>query len=317
MINRRHLLAALAGLSFAGPTLAQTVAPTGTASGTAPIKVVATFSILGDFVRAVGKDRVALTTLVGPDGDAHVYTPSPNDGKVLAEAALIVTNGLKFEGWIDRLVKASGAKAPVIMATKGVTTLKAAGGHSHGHGHGHGHSHAEVDPHAWQNVLNAKIYAVNIRDALIAVDPEGAAGYRANTEAYLAELDTLETEIRAALARVPAEKRRIITSHDAFAYFGAAYGIRFIAPRGVSTEAEASAQDVARLIRQIRAEKITAVFVETISDPRLIERIAKETGARVGGRIYSDALSKPAGPAPTYIEMMRHNIRTLAGTLTS
>ncbi len=315
MIDRRHLLAALAGLSFAGPTLAQTVAPTGTASGTAPVKVVATFSILGDFVRAVGRDRVALTTLVGPDGDAHVYTPSPNDGKVLAEAALIVTNGLKLEGWIERLVKASGARAPVLAATHGVTTLKAAGGH--GHGHDHGHSHAEVDPHAWQNVLNAKIYAANIRDALIAVDPEGAASYRANTEAYLAELDALEAEIRAALARVPAEKRRIITSHDAFAYFGAAYGIRFIAPRGVSTEAEASAQDVARLIRQIRAEKITAVFVETISDPRLIERIAKETGARVGGRIYSDALSGPNGPAPTYIEMMRHNIRTLAGALTS
>jgi zinc/manganese transport system substrate-binding protein len=275
------------------------------------LRVVATFSILGDFVKEVGGDRVALTTLVGPNGDAHVYSPTPADARRLAEARVAFVNGLKFDGWIGRLVRSSGTKATVVEAAKGVRPLRA----EEAHGRGGAHAHGEVDPHAWQSVANARIYVANIRDALIAADPAGKELYEANAEAYLARLDQLEAEVKAAIARIPAERRRIITGHDSFAYFEAAYGLDFVAPQGVSTEAEASAKDVARIIRQIRAEKIGAVFLENVSDPRLVERIAGETGARIGERLYSDALSGPDGPAGTYIDMMRHNIRALGAAL--
>jgi len=212
-------------------------------------------------------------------------------------------------------VKSSGTKAAMIEAAKGVKTLKAAP--EPGHGHGHGHGHAEVDPHAWQNVANAKIYVTNIRDALAAADPAGKGAYEANATAYLAKLDELERDIGAAVAKIPAERRKIITGHDAFAYFEAAYGLDFIAPRGVSTEAEASAKDVARIIRQIKRDKIEAVFLENVSDPRLVEQIARETGARIGGKLYSDALSPEGGPAATYIDMMRHNIGAFSTALSS
>lgn len=312
MLSRRVLIAAFAGLALAGTAQAQTQAT--------KVPVVSTFSILGDFVREVGGDRIALTTLVGPDGDGHVYTPSPNDARAVAEAKVVFANGLNFEGWIERLVKASGTKAAMVTATDGVKTIRVPGskGHSHGHSHdhSHGHSHAgEVDPHAWQNIPNARVYVGNIRDALIKADPEGKAIYEANAGAYLAKLDALDAEIRAAVARIPAAERRIVTSHDSFGYFASAYGLTFTAPRGISTEAEPAARDIARLIRQIRADKIRAVFLENITDPRMIERIAKETGVKVGGKLYSDALSPADGPAPTYIEMMRHNIRTLGAAL--
>lgn len=305
---RRTLLASIACLlPLSG------MAQTTPAQQPAPIKVVATFSILGDFVREVGGSRVELTTLVGANGDAHVYAPSPSDARKVAEAAIVVVNGLKFEGWIDKLVKASGTKAAIATATTGIKTIKAAEDKNHSHGH----SHSAVDPHAWQNVANATTYVANIRDALVAADPAGKDIYTANASAYMLKLDALDAEIRAATARIPADARRIITSHDAFGYFADAYGLTFIAPRGVSTEAEASAQDVARIIRQIKAQNARAVFVENISDPRLSERIAKETGARIGGRLYSDALSATDGPASTYIDMMRHNIKTLSAALTS
>jgi len=309
MIARRSLVAlALFAACLAGaapPALAQAD----------KLKVVATFSILGDLVRNVGGERVGVTTLVGPDGDAHVYSPTPADARKLSEAKVVFTNGLKFEGWINRLVKSSGTKAKVVEAAKGVRPLKAEAGHG---GHDHGHSHAgEVDPHAWQDAANAKLYVAAIRDALIAADPQGRSTYEANAAAYLAKLDDLDREIRAKIARIPADRRKVITSHDAFQYFEKAYGLAFIAPQGVSTEAEASARDVARIVQQIRKEKIPAVFLETISDPRLIERIAQETGARIGGRLYSDALSGPDGPAATYIDMMRHNVEALSQALTS
>jgi zinc/manganese transport system substrate-binding protein len=185
-----------------------------------------------------------------------------------------------------------------------------------GDSHGHGHSHGAVDPHAWQSVANAKVYAANIRDALAAADPAGKAQYEANAKAYLDKLDALDKEIRAAVNAIPKERRRVITSHDAFAYFRAAYGIEFVAPQGVSTESEASAQDVARIIKQIRAQKIPAVFLENVSDRRLVERIADETGAKVGGTLYSDALSKVDGAAPTYLDLMRHNLREITRALT-
>jgi zinc/manganese transport system substrate-binding protein len=304
---RRTLLAAIASL-LPLSAMAQT-APSEQQS--ASLKVVASFSILGDFVREVGGSRVEVTTLVGANGDAHVYAPSPSDARKVAEAAVVVVNGLKFEGWIEKLIKASGTKASVVTTTTGIKTIKAAEEKDHGHSHG------AVDPHAWQNAGNAKIYVANIRDALIAADPAGKDAYTANASTYIAKLDALDAEIKAAAHSIPVDARRIITSHNAFGYFAAAYGVTFVAPRGVSTEAEASAQDVARIIRQIKAQKARAVFVENISDPRLSERIAKETGARIGGRLYSDALSAADGPASTYIDMMRHNIKTLSTALTS
>jgi zinc/manganese transport system substrate-binding protein len=310
MLNRRNLFVAALFLGLA-PAAAQTPAP----AAVTPLPVVATFSILGDFVREIGGARVTLTTLVGPNGDGHVYAPTPADARRVADAKLVVVNGLKFEGWIDRLIKASGTKAPVIVATKSIKPLKTQDDDKHGHSHGH--DHGEFDPHAWQDVRNARVYVANIRDALIAADPDGRGVYEANANAYLARLDALDAEVREAVARIPADRRRVITSHDAFAYFEAAYGVDFVAPQGVSTEAEASARDVGRIIRQIRNQKIPAVFMENVTDQRLIERIAKETGARIGGRLYSDALSMPDGNAGTYIEMMRHNIRAISTALVS
>ncbi|MBN9446502.1 MAG: metal ABC transporter substrate-binding protein, partial [Bosea sp.] len=300
MLNRRLLLLSglVAGAGLSLPVFAQEKsAQDKPAEG--KLAVVASFSILADFVRAVGGERVALTTLVGPDGDAHVYSPSPADAKAMAAASLVVVNGLKFEGWLTRLLKSSGTKAKLATATEGITPLKM---QDDGHGHGHGGE----DPHAWQSVSNAKVYVANILKALSAADPAGKAIYEANAAAYLAKLDALETEIKAAVARIPADRRKAITSHDAFAYFAKAYGIAFVAPQGVSTEAEASARDVGRIIRQVKAQKVPAVFLENISNPRLAEQIARESGARIGGRLYSDALSGSDGPAGTYIAMMKH-----------
>jgi zinc/manganese transport system substrate-binding protein len=286
--------------------------PAGAQAPAEKLKVVATFSILGDLVHNVGGERIELSTLVGPDGDAHVYAPTPADGRRLAEAKVVLANGLRLEGWITRLIKSSGTKAAVVESARGITPLTEASEPGHG-----AHSHGGVDPHAWQDVANAKIYVVNIRDALVAADPEGRQAYEANAAAYLQKLDALDADVKAAIAQIPVDRRKIITSHDAFAYFEHAYGLDFIAPQGISTEAEASAKDVARIILQIKREKIRAVFVENISDPRLIERIAKETGAKIGERVYSDALSPSDGPAATYIEMMRHNIRAFGTALSS
>ena len=273
------------------------------------LPVVATFSILGDFVKNVGGDRLSVTLLVGPEGDAHVYQPSPADAKKLAGAKVIFANGFKFEGWIERLIKASGTKANVVVATKGIKPREMA---DEDHDHGQG-----VDPHAWQSIANARIYVANIRDALVAADPGGKVAYEKNAADYLAKLAAVETEVKEGIAKIPAERRKIITSHDAFGYFGTTYGFEFIAPQGVSTETEVSARDVAKIIRQIKAQKIPAVFLENISDPRLMQRIADETGAKIGGKVYSDSLSAAGGPAATYIDMMRHNIRQFSAALTS
>jgi zinc/manganese transport system substrate-binding protein len=278
-------------------------------------KVIASFSILADIAKNIGGDRAEIASLVGAGGDAHVYTPTPADARKVAAAGLVIVNGLGFEGWLSRLIKSSNSKATVIVATKGITPRKqtsAAHGHNHSHKH---HDHEDADPHTWQSVVNAKIYATNIRDALVAADPAGAEVYRANATAYLARLDALDTEIRDAVATLPAERRRVISTHDAFGYFAERYGIEFIAPQGVSTESEATARDVARIITQIRTQKIPAVFLENISDPRLMRRIASESGAKLGGTLFSDALTDEKGPAPTYIDMMRYNIKTLTSAL--
>ena len=270
----------------------------------APVDVVATFSILGDMVRQVGGDRVSVTTLVGPDSDAHVYQPTPADARAVAGARLLVINGLGFEGWIDRLTEASGYQGRIVTATAGVETRRMADP-----------DRGAIDPHAWQSLANARIYVRNIADGLAAIDPAGAEIYRGNAARYMEKIDAVEAQVRAAVDSLPAERRKVVTSHDAFGYLSAAYGIEFHAPVGFSTEAEASAGDVARLIRQINKEKIPAVFVENISDRRLLDQIVRETGAQIGGTLYSDALSKEDEPAGTHLGMMLHNIRTLVAAL--
>ena len=279
------------------------------------LPVVASFSILGDLTARVGGDRIALTTLVGPDGDAHVFEPGPGDARAVSEAKLLVVNGLGFEGWMDRLKGAAGFDGIEVVATSGVEPLKLA--EDDDHGHDHGHDHGAIDPHAWQNVANAEIFVRNIAVGLEQADPAGAAVYRANAEAYLAELKALDEDIRTSLAAVPAERRVLVTSHDAFGYFAAAYDLRVLATQGISTESEASAADVAGLIRQIRKDGVQAVFVENVTDPRLLEQIVRETGARIGGTLYSDALSPPGTPAATYVGMMRHNAEAITAAFQS
>ena len=264
------------------------------------LNIVASFSILGDLVRNIGGERVSVTTLVGPDGDAHVYVPTPADAKKIADAKLVVVNGFGLEGWLPRLVKSAGGKASIVTATAGIAPLTLG---------------SDADPHAWQSVANARIYVGNIRDALVAADPASAEHFRANADAYLAKLDALDREVRAAIAQIPESRRRVISTHSAFGYFAAAYGVEFIAPVGVSTESEASARDIADIITQVRSAKIPAVFLENVSDPRLIRRISAETGAKVGGTLYSDSLTAEKGDAPTYIEMVRHNIKALTSAL--
>jgi zinc/manganese transport system substrate-binding protein len=266
----------------------------------ARLNVVASFSILGDFVKEVGGDRVEVTTLVGPDGDVHVYTPTPADARKITDAKLLVVNGFGLEGWLPRLLQAAGGKASIVTATGGIAPLRLG---------------SDADPHAWQSVSNAEKYVANIRDALAAADPADADLFRQNAQAYLAKLEELDGEVRQAVSQIPEDHRKVISTHDAFGYFAARYGIQFIAPIGVSTEAEPSARDVARIIAQVRASHIPAVFLERIGDPRLMRRISAESGARLGGTLYSDALTDEKGEAPTYIDMVRHNIRTLTSAL--
>ena len=321
MQSRRCLLkiAAIAVLSvgttvFAGPR-SQAADPR--------LKVVASFSILGNMVETVGGDRVRVTTLVGPDGDAHVFEPSPADASAIADANVVFINGLGLEqGWMPRLIEASGYKGPVVVTSKGIKPLKMEEeedehGKAEADSGGHG-PHMVDDPHAWQNLANGKIYVENIVAGLSAVDPAGAETYRASGRTYIAEIDKLDAEVRVKLAAIPQSRRKIVTTHDAFRYFGKAYDLELLAPEGVSTEAEASADDVAKLIRQIRKDKITAVFLENMSDNRLLTQISNETGAKIGGTVYSDALSPPSGPASTYLAMFRHNLgeftRALAGS---
>jgi zinc/manganese transport system substrate-binding protein len=275
------------------------------------LKVVATFSILGDLAANVGGDRVDVTTLVGPNGDVHVYAPTTADAQAVRDAGLVIVNGLGLEGWLPRLVSSSGSHAITVVASQGVPPRKVAAGEMLSRDRGEG----AVDPHAWQSVANAEVYVGNIRDAMAAADPAGAATYNANASAYLAELQRLDADVRAALAPIPADRRKVISTHDAFGYFAAAYDIDFMAPQGVSTDTEPSARDIAAIIAQIRKDKIPAVFLENISDPRLMRQIAAETGAAIGGTLYSDSLTETSGAAPSYVAMVRHNVATIAHAL--
>ncbi|MEQ1863373.1 MAG: zinc ABC transporter substrate-binding protein [Micropepsaceae bacterium] len=264
------------------------------------LKVVASFSILGDMTARIAGDRIELKTLVGPDGDAHVFEPTPADARAVAQAQLVIVNGLNYEPWVERLLKSTKAKAKVAVASAEVEPLQFGTG---------------TDPHTWQDARSAIAYAENITRALVAIDKPNVEFYKANAVAYVDELRRLDAEIRASFASIPATRRRVITTHDAFAYFGKAYGLEFIAPLGTSTEEQVSAKEVAALIVQIKREKISAVFVENVSDPRLIEQIARETGAKLGGKLYSDALSTKQGAAPTYIALMRHNAKLLTAAM--
>ena len=282
------------------PAAAMAVFAMATASLAADkIPVLASFSILGDLVRVVGSDRVAVTTLVGPDEDAHVFEPKASDAKNLLQTKLMVTNGLDFEPWAQKLVKSSGYKGPVAVASQGIQTRSMPG------------KNAGTDPHAWQDPTHVLLYVRNIAAALGKLDPAGASIYQANSEAYAKELQALDADAKAQIAAIPQPKRKVITSHDAFGYFGAHYGIAFYAPQGMSTEAEPSAKGVAQLIRQIKKEQIKAVFVENMSSPKLLAQLSQDAGVTAGATLYVDALSKATGPADSYLKLMRHNITQL------
>jgi zinc/manganese transport system substrate-binding protein len=298
MLTRRNMLV-LTG--FAGMLCSES------ALGEDRLAVVATFSILGDLVKNVSGDEVKLTTLVGPNANIHVYSPTATDAKSVAAAKVVFVNGLGLEGWMTRLIAASGAKAVMVIVSNGVNPL---GIEDHDH-----FGQLVADPHAWQSVANAKIYVANIRDGLSKADPAGKDIYDTNAKSYLGRLNALEKEVKEAISRIPPDRRKVLTTHRAFGYFADAYGVEFISPEGVSTEAEPSAKDVAKMITQIREEKIPAVFMENISDPRLVQQIANETGAKIGGTLYSDALSDANGPARSYIDMMRNNVRQLDNAL--
>ncbi|MDD0997671.1 metal ABC transporter substrate-binding protein [Pseudomonas sp. TNT2022 ID1044] len=267
------------------------------------LQVVTSFSILADMTQHVGGEHIQITNMVGPDADAHTYEPTPNDAQALLKAKLIIKNGLGFEPWLDRLVASSEAKAPVITASRGVIPrdLDEDG-------------ETVPDPHAWHNLANAELYVANITKALIAADPAHKADYQRNSTAYLKQIYTLLAEAKAKLGALPPGNRKIVTSHDAFGYLGQAYGIDFMAPQGLSTEREPSAADVAALITQIRQAKVKAVFMENIKDARLLKQIADESGARIGGTLYSDALAA-TGPASTFTGLFEYNLNTLYNAL--
>ncbi len=301
--NRRFLLVSLA-LALSIPLAAPAAEP---------VAVTASFSILGDLVSVVGGPRVKVTTLVGPDQDAHSFEPRPTDAKTLLTTQLLVTNGLGFEPWADKLAKAAGYKGDKVVATtglKGLTPAPAPGADKH-KGHS-GHSHGTIDPHAWQDPHNVVIYVRNIAAGLTRVDPAGAATYRTNADAYIKELQALDTWAQAQFAGLTPAQRKVITSHDAFGYLGARYQIQFLAPQGVNTDVEPSAKQVAQLIRQIQREKIRAVFVENMSNPRLMAQLSRDAGVTVGVALYSDALSRAGQPGATYLQLMRHNVSQIA-----
>jgi zinc/manganese transport system substrate-binding protein len=268
------------------------------------IAVTASFSILGDLVRAVGGERVAVSTLVGPNEDAHVFEPKPADAKAILGTRLLVTNGLGFEPWANKLARSAGYKGEVLVASKDVKTRQVTDAKGHAH-------HGDTDPHAWQNPMNVVQYVRNIATGLAKVDPAGATTYQANAERYAKELIVFDTWAQAQFAAIPVDKRKVITSHDAFGYLAAHYQIRILAPQGVNTNSEPSARQVAQLIQQIKREKIRAVFVENMSSPKLIAQLSQDAGATVGASLYADALSAPDQPGATYLQMMRHNVTQL------
>ena len=293
-INRRFILCGLLG------GLCAWSSAHGQTSQAKKLQVVATFSILADMTREVAGDAATVTSLVAANADAHVFEPTPKDAMRLKSADLVIVNGLKFEGWIDRLVKSSGYKGPVVVATAGVQPRLVRG---------------SADPHAWQSLEHAQRYVMNIAEALARAVPDHAQAINARAARYNEKLKALDEDARGQLAAIPVSDRRVITSHDAFGYLGEAYNITFIAPQGWNTSGDASASAVASAIRQIKSSKARALFVENINDRKLIDRIARETGSVVGGTLYSDALSLPGTEADSYLKMYSHNLTQLVASL--
>lgn len=284
------------------------------------LPVVATFSILGDLTQRIGGDHVRVLTLVGPNGDAHVFQPGPKESADLAKAGVLVANGLGFEPWLDRLEDASGFKGKLIIASAGITPLEGAEEHEGEEEHEEEadeehHDHGGADPHAFQDLANAQIYAANIARGLSEAAPANAAEFKANADKLIADMAALDQELKSAFAAIPEERRRVVTSHDAFHYFGRAYGIDFVSVQGVSTEAEPTAEDLAKIVRQARDGRLSAIFLENMSDPRLAETVAQESGVKVGGELYADALSEPNGPAPDYLSLIRYNAKQLLAAM--
>ncbi|MGQ7262447.1 metal ABC transporter solute-binding protein, Zn/Mn family [Vreelandella sp. V005] len=289
------------------------------------VQVVTSFSILADMVENVGGEHVVVTSLVAADGDAHVYSPSPGDARSLANADLVVFNGLLFEGWMERLISASDYSGALVTATDGVEPLAFAGHDEHGHeGHGHeghgdhadehtGHDHGNEDPHAWHDMQQAKVYVANIRDGLIAADADNEDAYRANAEQYLQEMAEVDADIRALIEEIPASTS-VITGHDSFGYFSSAYGVNFLSPVGLSTEADPSGASMAALVDVIEQENVEALFHENMTNQSIITQLAEETGLPIAGTLYADALASE-GEASTYLGMMRHNAQVLHDAL--
>ena len=304
----------------------------------APLQVVTTFSILADMAQVVGGDRVIVTSLVGANEDPHAYQPRPSDSRTLAEADLLIKNGLQLKGWGERLLDASGYRGPRVVATRGIERLEMAKshpqhseqGHKHGHQHSHGHQHkhehghehghhphhhGDYDPHAWQSLVQARVYVENILQGLIEADPQGEAYYRERARAYQQEMQQLHESFKARFDALEDSKRKVMTPHDAFGYLGSAYGLEFVSPQGVSTASEPSAREMAALVGQLRNQQVAALFMENIGDTRLLAQLQRETGVALGGTLYSDALSEAGKPAATYLQMMTHNLETLLSAL--
>jgi zinc/manganese transport system substrate-binding protein len=269
-----------------------------------PLDAVASFTVLADMVRQVAGDRVLVSSLVGPNGDPHAFEPSPDDGRRLKEADLVLVSGLGLEGWMDRLIKASGYRGVVVVTSDGIRTRAM-----------DEDGKRIVDPHAWNSAANGVVYVDNIVKALSAADPEGAAQYEANGKRYADELRGLDAYARQMIGTVPPDRRKVLTSHDAFGYFAEAYCVTFLAPVGFSTQSEASASGVAKLIDQIKAAHVKAYFFENSNDPKLIRQIARATKAEPGGELYVEALSEPDGPAPTYAAMFRRNVDLMVAAM--
>ena len=276
------------------------------ASAATKMPVVVSFSILSDIVSNVGRDHISISTLVGPDEDAHVYAPTPKDVRTLAQAKVVVINGLGFEGWIERLADAANYKGALVVASDGIKVRQRSDGGDAAH---------HLDPHAWQDPANVMVYIRNIVAALSKADPANATAYKNNGAEYTRSLVALDNWAQAQFAQIPDARRNVITSHDAFEYFGAHFKVRFLAPQGVSTESEPSAKDVAMLIRQIREEHSKALFFENMSNPKLLQQISDEVGVKPGGKLYADALSQANGDAPTYLRMMRFNVAQIMDRL--
>jgi len=328
--TRRHVLGWMAASLVACAPVSTVSAAAQAVSTDKPLPVVASFSILGDMVREIGGAHVQVDTLVGRNGDAHGYEPTPQDARKLGAAQVLIVNGLGFESWLPRLQQASGFKGKVVEVSDGIKVRAFDGDdhdgdhgddhdhdhdHAHDHDHDHAHDHGPNDPHAWQNLANGAIYARNIAAALAVADPANAQDYKTRADAYITRINALDAQVRGEFSAIDATRRKLVTSHDAFGYFGDAYGVTFIPVAGVSTRAEPSAADLARIVKQVRGEKVSAVFLENTSSPRLAEQIARETGAKMGGTLYSDALAAEGQPAGTYLGMFEWNARQLLDAL--